>query len=163
MKTLERTGISQVDEFRRQVDDGWRPRQHAYVVLLGLKTRDAGELHSRLEAGLSYMALERLRQVLDVSVTTLSRDLLKIPARTLARRRKAKRLHADESDRLMRLARVVGLAIHLFEGDLHEARAWLLAPQGALGGRRPLEFATSEVGAREVENLIGRLEHGIPL
>jgi uncharacterized protein (DUF2384 family) len=33
----------------------------------------------------------------------------------------------------------------------------------ALGNQVPLEFAASEVGAREVENLIGRLEHGIPL
>jgi putative toxin-antitoxin system antitoxin component (TIGR02293 family) len=61
------------------------------------------------------------------------------------------------------MARVAGLAIRLFEGGLAEARTWLLSPHAALGNELPLEFATSEVGAREVENLIGRLEHGIPL
>jgi putative toxin-antitoxin system antitoxin component (TIGR02293 family) len=64
---------------------------------------------------------------------------------------------------LVRLSRVVGLALQLFEGGLEEARVWLLSPHAALGNAIPLEFAANEVGAREVENLIGRLEHGIPL
>ena len=53
-------------------------------------------------------------------------------------------------------------ALELFEGDDEAARAWLLREQPALGGLRPLELAKSDVGAEEVEHLIGRLEHGIP-
>jgi putative toxin-antitoxin system antitoxin component (TIGR02293 family) len=64
---------------------------------------------------------------------------------------------------LVRLSRIVGLAPMLFEGGLDEARAWLMAPHPALDNAVPLDFAVTEVGAREVENLIGRLEHGIPL
>ena len=61
------------------------------------------------------------------------------------------------------MARVVGLALQLFEGELAEARRWLLSPQPALGGEASVQLAKTEVGAREVEHLVGRLEQGIPL
>ena len=137
-------------------------RDHFYVALLGLATYDAVKLHERVEKGLSYSALERLRRVVDLPMSRFA-ELVRIPARTLTRRKQAGRLFPDESDRLLRLARIVGLALQLFEGGLQESRMWLLAPNPALGDEAPLEFATTEVGAREVERLIGRLEHGIPL
>lgn len=137
-------------------------REHFYVTLLGLSTFDTLKLHDRLEEGLSYEALERLRKALDLSTAQFA-TYIRIPPRTLARRKDAKKLQPEESDRLLRLARILGLSLQLFEGDLEEARAWLLKSNAALDGSPPLEFATSEVGAREVEHLIGRLEHGIPL
>ena len=68
----------------------------------------------------------------------------------------------DETDRLVRTSRVFARAIELFEGNSDNARRWLTNPVGALGGRTPLDFASTDVGAIEVENLIGRLEYGIP-
>lgn len=85
-------------------------------------------------------------------------ELAQIPPRTLARRKEEGRLDPDESDRLLRASRVFGRALALFEGDVDAARTWLSAEQPALGGMAPLELATTDVGAREVENLIGRLE-----
>ena len=41
------------------------------------------------------------------------------------------------------------------------ARDWLAKPARALDGETPIEHADTEAGAREVENLIGRLEHGV--
>ena len=67
----------------------------------------------------------------------------------------------DESDRLLRASRVFGRALELFEGDPEAARRWLGLPQPALGGATPLAFARTEAGAREVEDLVGRLEHGV--
>ncbi len=136
--------------------------EHFYARLMGLGTRDPMRLHEQVEEGLSYGALERLRKVLDVPTSRFA-QLLRIPPRTLARRRESRKLQPDESDRLVRLSRIVGLALRLFEGRVDEARAWLLRPHGALGDRGPLEAATTEIGAREVEHVIGRLEHGIPL
>jgi putative toxin-antitoxin system antitoxin component (TIGR02293 family) len=49
----------------------------------------------------------------------------------------------------------------LFEGDVAAAVNWLNTPRKLLGDRSPLAYARTETGAREVENLIGRLEHGI--
>jgi putative toxin-antitoxin system antitoxin component (TIGR02293 family) len=57
--------------------------------------------------------------------------------------------------------RILALAVELFEGDVKAAKKWLQTPQRALGGAVPLEFASTEAGAKEVENLIGRLEHGV--
>ena len=72
------------------------------------------------------------------------------------------RLRPDESDRLVRAARVFSLAVGLFDGDLEAARSWLTHPLPALSGSTPWDYAATEIGAREVENLIGRLEYGIP-
>jgi putative toxin-antitoxin system antitoxin component (TIGR02293 family) len=113
-----------------------------------------------VEEGLSWHALERLRRTLDVPLAELSR-VLRIAPRTLARRKREGRLQPDESDRLLRLSRVTGLALRLFEGDLEAARIWLKTPHRALGDQVPLRFAATGVGAREVENLLGRLEHGV--
>jgi putative toxin-antitoxin system antitoxin component (TIGR02293 family) len=40
-------------------------------------------------------------------------------------------------------------------------RQWLSSPQVGLGGAVPLEYAETELGAREVEHLLGRIEHGV--
>lgn len=84
-----------------------------------------------------------------------------ISLRTLARRQKEGRLHPDESDRVWRASLIFDMVVDLFEGDVPAARQWLQSPQKALGGKTPLEFASTGVGAREVEDLIGRLEHGV--
>jgi len=139
-----------------------RPKEHFYAALLGLSTFDAAGLHDRVASGLSYSALERLRRAVDLPMSQLA-ELIRVPTRTLARRKESGRLEPEESDRLLRLSRIVGLTLRLFEGDLSETRRWLSAPHASLGDDAPLAMATTEVGAREVEHLIGRLEHGIPL
>ena len=55
---------------------------------------------------------------------------------------------------------MIGLAVDLFEGETEAAGRWLNAPQRGLGGEVPLELAKTDIGARMVENLIGRLEEG---
>jgi len=154
------TGMAAVDRFWDHVRSGSQG-EHPYVHLLGLRTFGTTALHARVKEGLSYGALERLRKVLDLPLSTMS-ALIQIPPRTLAQRKETKRLQPDESDRLVRLARIVGLVLGLFEADLEGTRHWLKTPHTALAGKTPLKFATTEVGAREVENLVGRLEHGIP-
>jgi putative toxin-antitoxin system antitoxin component (TIGR02293 family) len=54
-----------------------------------------------------------------------------------------------------------GKTLELFEGDRDAATEWLTTAQPALGGSVPLDLAKSDVGAREVERLVGRLEHGV--
>ncbi len=161
MTLADRTGSRDAERYWRQVSSA-PLKAHAYVSLLGLRIFETAELHSRLQQGLSYGAFERLRRVLDLSAARAG-ELLKIPPRTLARRKEAKRFGPEESDRLVRLSRVVGVSLELFEGDIDEMRTWLATPHAALNGETPLDFATTDVGAREVENLIGRLEHGVPV
>ena len=134
--------------------------QHEYLSLLGLRLFDTASLLKRLDEGLSYAAFERLKRRLQVTSQELA-DAALITHRTLARRKKAGRFGPDESDRLVRLSRVFARAIELFEGDVEGARSWLMRPVLALGGVIPFELARTEVGAREVEMLIGRIEHGV--
>ncbi|OGF97919.1 MAG: hypothetical protein A2Z06_03925 [Candidatus Glassbacteria bacterium RBG_16_58_8] len=115
----------------------------------------------RIRKGIPYRAWERF-----LRNTALSNHeaaiLVRISPRTLQRRKEEGRLHPDESDRLLRATRIYAEALGLFEGKDERTRQWLTTPQPALGGSTPLEYASTELGAREVENLVGRLEHGIP-
>ena len=88
--------------------------------------------------------------------------LVHIPPRTYARRVASKaKLSMPEGERAVRVMRLYDRAKELF-GTHENTREWLNAEIPALGGRTPLAFARTEQGAREVENLIGRIEHGIP-
>jgi len=124
----------------------------------GVPVLDAIRLVGR---GLPWSALERFRRAAGWSLAELA-PLIQVPLRTLDRRRRERRLRPDESDRLVRLARVFQQARALFEGDGAGARRWLETPVPAFAGLAPVELVTTDPGAREVEALIGRLEHGIP-
>lgn len=113
-----------------------------------------------LQRGLPYRRLTQFEKRTGLSQESIT-CVIRVPKRTLARRKAAGRLAPDESERLHRLSELFAKAVHLFGGDHDRARRWLETPQRALGRVTPLEMATTEVGAREVENLIGRLEHGV--
>jgi putative toxin-antitoxin system antitoxin component (TIGR02293 family) len=134
--------------------------QHFYVKLLGLQALETSALLERVEAGFSYSVFERFQRNLDLPIEELA-TLVQIKPRTLARRREEGRLTAEESDRVLRASRVFGKALALFEGDADAARTWFSTPALALANRSPRDFSATEVGAREVENLLGRLEHGV--
>jgi len=70
-------------------------------------------------------------------------------------------LTPHESERLLRLALVFEKTVDLFEGNADAARDWLNTSNKALAGESPLAMVETEIGAREVEDLIGRLEHGV--
>ncbi|MCJ7512647.1 MAG: DUF2384 domain-containing protein [Anaerolineales bacterium] len=135
-------------------------REMGFAGRLGLKAENALQLADTIERGLSYRAFERLQTDMGVTHRELA-GLVGISSRTLARRKAESRLQPEESERLVRASRIFDDAVMLFEGDKVAALNWLRLPARALAGRKPIEFARSEVGAREVENLIGRLEHGV--
>ena len=85
--------------------------------------------------------------------------IVDIPRRTLTRR-KREGVFPDESDRLLRAARLFGRALEVFDGNREAAAEWLTTAPPALGGV-PIAFARTDLGTREVERLIGRLEHGV--
>ena len=113
-----------------------------------------------MKRGLPFRAFERLAKNIGLPNERLLR-LVDISRRTLVRRRTEGRFLPDESDRMLRTARVFAAALSLFEGDRESALSWLEEPQLAFGGAMPLDIARTEVGAREVEDLAYRLEHGV--
>ena len=68
-------------------------------------------------------------------------------------------LDAVYSDRLVRTAKVMGLAEEVLE-DGESAKAWLSRPQAALGNEIPQELLSTDIGAKQVENLLLQMEHG---
>src|ERR1700676_1962727 len=92
---------------------------------------------------------------------SLLASIIGIPERTLARRKSTGRLTPDESERLLRISGIFEKAVELHEGDIAAAVNWLTTPKKILNHQSPLVYSRTELGAREVENLIGRLEHGI--
>lgn len=116
-------------------------------------------LIAALKAGLPFGELEKLREGLDLPMDSVMR-YLGISKATLHRRKIAGRLDMAESDRVVRFARLLEKATQVFESE-ENARRWLGSPQVGLGGEEPLEYAETEVGAREVEDLLGRIEYGV--
>ena len=116
------------------------------------------QLRETVKAGLPYAALEAL-----IGKFGLAREeaaaALHLPQRTIARRKKEQKLQADESDRLLRLARVGAQAVATL-GSEEKAVQWLRRPNRALGKRVPLDLIDSDIGTRQVEEVLGRIEHG---
>jgi putative toxin-antitoxin system antitoxin component (TIGR02293 family) len=113
----------------------------------------------KARAGFPYATLEAIATRFEIPQEVLVR-VLHLPPRTLARRKKSRRLSADESDRLLRLARVGARAEEVL-GSRERAGAWLRGTVRALGGVRPLDLLDTDLGAQQVERILGRLEHGV--
>lgn len=128
--------------------------------LIGIKTADNLKLAKKVEAGFSFNALESLGKTTGLPLERL-RVAMRITPRTLTRRRKEKKLSPEESDRLVSLSRLLAQAFELFEGNEAAGIRWFTSSNRALSGQSPIEIAATETGAREVENLIGRLEQGV--
>ncbi len=148
-----------VDRFRHYMKRG-APGPHAYVILLGLEAFDYPDLVQAVTKGLPYRTFERFRRNTSLSFERIA-DLIDIPRRTMTRRKREGRFLPDESDRLLRASRVFAKGLALFEGDMDAAARWLTTAQPGLGGSVPLDIARSELGAREVERLVSRLEQGV--
>jgi putative toxin-antitoxin system antitoxin component (TIGR02293 family) len=130
-----------------------------FGALGGGKGFGVSKLIESLKAGLPVRELDDLRSNLDLPMERLV-PMLGISKATLHRRKNSGRLDAAESDRVVRFARLLGRAASVME-TLDDGRRWLTSPQVGLGGPIPLEYAETEVGAREVENLLGRIEYGV--
>jgi putative toxin-antitoxin system antitoxin component (TIGR02293 family) len=123
------------------------------------RAMNAPETVATIRAGLPMVEFEALQELLGLGAEELAGHLC-ISRSTLIRRRKARRLDMQESDRLLRYARLYARAEEAL-GGAESAREWLRTPARALGYVSPLEFAETEAGARETENLLGRIEHGV--
>jgi putative toxin-antitoxin system antitoxin component (TIGR02293 family) len=120
------------------------PSKLVEVLQVGLPFGELQDLQTRLA-----VVSERLAPMLGISKATFHR-----------RKGDSRKLSPAVSDRVVRYARLLGFALKVF-GNLGDAKQWLNAPQFGLGGAVPLEYAKTEIGAREVENLLGRIEYGV--
>ncbi len=124
-----------------------------------LHARSLEELRQRLRDGLPFASLAAVASGFGFAGDDTA-TILRIPARTLARRKRQHRLSPEESDRLFRLGRIATLAEDVL-GDREKAARWLRAENRALGGATPLSRLDTDLGAEEVESVLLRLAHGV--
>ena len=129
------------------------------VSSIGIQTKNIDDMIVILKQGLPADAFDKLRDRLKVSDHLLS-NIVQISKRTLNRRRQDGRLKTDESERVLRIARVYDKALEVFESE-EAVEAWLKKPARGLGQKIPLEYSDTDLGAQEVVNLLGRIEHGV--
>jgi putative toxin-antitoxin system antitoxin component (TIGR02293 family) len=127
---------------------------------LGRRVRTTEDLRHAVEAGLPLAVLAKVVQHVagsDVAAQALKYRI--VPKATLHRRKE--RLSLEESERLERMARVTALAEQVWE-DEALAREFLASAQPQLGGETPLDLARTDLGARQVEELLMKLEYSLP-
>jgi putative toxin-antitoxin system antitoxin component (TIGR02293 family) len=128
--------------------------------VLGKVIRKPDDLARLVREGLPAATVTALAQKLDIGNSVLSRKL-GIPQRTLTRRLSQRSLLTPaESDRMVRVARVYANAVEMI-GDPEKAIEWLRTPNRALGGERPLDQLDTDVGAQMVDDVLGRIAHGV--
>lgn len=127
---------------------------------LGISAGDTSQIIQHLQKGFPYTAIVRFHKESGLPIGRIA-DLVRIPPRTLVRRKAQGRLQPEESERLLRVSQIFNKAVGLFEGDVEAARRWLATPSKELDNQPPLDFARTEIGARDVDDLIGRLEYGV--
>jgi putative toxin-antitoxin system antitoxin component (TIGR02293 family) len=127
--------------------------------ILGGSVSSEDQLREVIQRGLPYGAVESFLARFNLTLKDLGR-IGRISPRTMARRRKARRLEGEESDRLYRMARILVRAEEVF-GDRNKASRWLRRPHPLLKGQKPLEMLDTDIGSRQVDTLMGRIEHGV--
>jgi putative toxin-antitoxin system antitoxin component (TIGR02293 family) len=128
--------------------------------VLGRSIKSFAELADLIRKGLPSGSLTVLGEKLDLKNAALSKKL-GIPQRTLTRRlSRHSRLTAAESDRTVRLARVYATAVEMI-GNISKAAEWLRTPNRALGGEIPIDQLDTDLGTKEVENILGRIAYGV--
>lgn len=135
------------------------PIPQSVWMTLGLPSRGS-MLHDLVHEGLPFEYLERIASFLLVPRGVVSKAICVSPT-TMARRAKAGRFNAVESDRLVALVAVFEETLSLFENDVAAATEWMSTPVRGLGSKRPLDMMRTRVETEAVIDLIGRLERAV--
>ena len=127
-------------------------------AILKIGAKDSREAVEATRRGLAVGSVDELLQ--SGRATPAEIDRIVIPRKTLSHRRKIGVLTPDQSDRLIRLARVIAAAEETF-GSQDKAARWLRRPTSALDGDAPISLLDTGEGSRQVEDLLARIDHGL--
>lgn len=128
------------------------------LAFVGLKAVSDLELAMLPEKGLPLKAIESLK---DQGLTFTEISEIVISPRTLKHRKARKeRLSSVETDKALRMARIVGLADRVF-GSRTKALLWLRSADDRLDHRTPMQMLVNESGGRLVESMLWQIDEGI--
>jgi len=122
------------------------------------KAKTGLDLAEAIERGFPVTTVDRIAKLYAPGDPSFAYMI--VPRATLARQKRARRrLSLEQSDRAARLARVWAVALSVWKSP-EAARRFLFERHQLLEGRRPVDVARTAVGARMLEEILGRLEHG---
>ena len=124
----------------------------------GLNGTTAREAIEATRQGLPVSGIEQLIGSGRLSLAEIDRVVL--PRKTLSHRRRIGTLTPDQSDRLVRVVRIIAAAENTF-GSQDKAFRWLRRSTTALDGDAPLTLLDTNEGSRAVEHLLQRIDHGL--
>jgi putative toxin-antitoxin system antitoxin component (TIGR02293 family) len=128
-------------------------------TVFGVAPRSTIEMVEAVRTGFPYPTFTVISQRLELSQEKTA-ELLRLPLRTM-QRRQDDRLDAEQSERVLRLARLILRATEVF-GDTRKAMHWLFKPNRSLNAVTPVSLVDTDIGMQEAEDVLGRIEHGIP-
>lgn len=127
---------------------------------LGFRISSQQDLITAVRRGLSSATVQAVIDALNAPTTTVL-SALRIARQTVELNKPEGRLLPQESERVYRLAKIIATADSVL-GDKDKARNWMITPNRALGNATPLALTETGAGADEVQDLLGRIDFGVP-
>ncbi|MGF1615060.1 MAG: antitoxin Xre/MbcA/ParS toxin-binding domain-containing protein [Gammaproteobacteria bacterium] len=129
---------------------------------LGNPVHDLMELDELVAKGIPRTAFDALIERLAAGGDEITRVNLRYRIIPRATYQRSRRLNQQHSETAERLARIYAMARALWQDD-RAAQRFLLSPHPELRGKPPLDVALTEIGGRQVEAIIERGVHGLPV
>ncbi len=129
-----------------------------YAGIFGVPPASELELTDWIRRGIPLESVVRLRER---GLTFAEMAETVISPRTLKHRKsRGESLSISEADRLLRLARILGMSRRVF-GSEEKGLRWLRLADDRLHGQRPLDLLQTEAGGRIVESLLWQIDEGV--
>lgn len=156
-----KTSNPRTKEIESTVKFGSPSHLHIDYVSLGktLERLSPVALAQVVEDGIPVRAYHNVAEATGLSQGDLA-EVLGVSTRYLQNKDKDDLLNTTSSERLVQLANIWNLGLKVF-GDKDELRSWLIEPSAPLEGKTPMELMTNAIGMEEVEQLLGRIQHGV--
>lgn len=138
----------------------------SFINLLGGETivnhpvRSEFDLIALSNLGISKASLDALTGHLGISKKAFSENILDTSVKTLERKKSTDKLDKRTSSHIIEIAKVVEHAFEVFE-DEDSVKQWLNSPNRALGGIKPIDLFYIPTGLGMVDDVLGRIEHGV--
>jgi putative toxin-antitoxin system antitoxin component (TIGR02293 family) len=126
---------------------------------IGIEVHSEGEMERLLREGLPVSVLRNFRENWGFTVMELAGSLAISKSTLMRMLERRKRMASGDSDRVYRLASILALAEQAI-GDRKKAQRWLRQSNQVLGSQTPLRALETEIGARRVEQILGRIAYG---
>ena len=129
--------------------------------VLGHAVHDLNDLNRLVQEGLPKPALDRLVSYLTGTQKGEAAGRLRYRIVPRATYQRTKRFNLQVSETTERMARLFAMAMEAFQNEDQVSR-FMTSPHPELGGETPFEVALTEIGGRQVEEVIERGMHGLP-